>query len=293
MVEERSARPLRHRVVLVPLSAALILGLALSYYGYIWAAPPVNPAELAGALAFWTGFVLIVLAFPLRAVLLDFVRSLKTALGPAVFGAYLATHLLLYGFILEGIVTAIHGPQLLGVSTPTLFVYTDTFVPPSIPSALLDLSYNPAIVFTFPPEFSAALSFYSISMAVVIAVLVVANVVRTRELGKLCTASKMAKSFVLLPMVGVALGSSCCLSVAGLVSVYLLPAALADALASNLMLYYFTYFVLPAFAVVVLYLNYVSVAKFSSTLRSHTVGLSLPRTDSTRSLDAAWFEAGA
>ncbi|MDG6904089.1 MAG: hypothetical protein JRN72_04745 [Nitrososphaerota archaeon] len=275
MVEGTNVRPLSHLVAFVPLSAALILGLALSYYGYVWAAPAVNPAEFAGALAFWTGLVFMVLAFPLRAALLDFSRSLRTALGPAVFGAYLATHLLLYGFILEGIVTAIQGPQLLGVSTPALLVYTDTFVPPSLLSALLDLSYNPAIIFAFPPEFSVVLSFYSISMAVVIGVLVVANVVKTRELGKLCTATKMARSFVLLPVVGVVLGSSCCVSVAGLVSLYLLPVALADALASNLILYYFTYFVLPAFAAVVLYLNYVSVAKFSLTLRGHTGGLSL------------------
>ena len=261
-------------MLLVPLTGALVLGLVLSYFGYIWAAPSVNPAEFAGALVFWGGFVCLLLAFPLRAVFLDFARSLKTGLGAVIFAGYLATHLLLYGFVLEGIVTAIQGPQLLGVSTPALYVYTDTFVPPSLFSALSDLSYNPAIVFTYPPELSAALSFYSISMAVVIAVLVVANVGKTRELGKACSASKRAKSFALVPMIGIILGSSCCLSVAGLVSLYLLPAALADALASNLMLYYFTYFVLPAFAVVVLYLNYISVAKFSSALSGQGVGSS-------------------
>ena len=275
MLDEGKTGSAHRLAALVPLSATLILGLVLSYYGYIWAAPSVNPAELAGAFVFWAGFVSMLLVFPLRTVFLDFVRSLRTALGPAVFGAYLATHLLLYGFILEGIVTAIHGSQLLGVSTSTIFVYTDTFVPPSLISALLDLSYNPAIIFTFPPGFSAALSFYSISMAVVIAILVVANVKKTRELGNLCTTSKMARSFVLVPMVGIILGSSCCLSIAVLVSLYL-PVALADALASNLIVYYFTYFVLPAFAAAILYLNYVSVAKFSSTLRGHTSGPSRP-----------------
>ncbi|MCL4356070.1 MAG: hypothetical protein M1311_05750 [Thaumarchaeota archaeon] len=276
MIEERNKSSVHRLAALVSLSATLILGLVLSYYGYIWAAPSVNPAEFAGALVFWAGFVCLLLAFPLRAVFLDFTRSLKTVLGPVIFAGYLATHLILYGFVLEGIVTAIQGPQLLGVSTSSLYVYTDTFVPPSLFSALSDLSYNPAIIFTYPPEFSAALSFYSISMAVVIAILVVANVGKTRELGKICSASKRAKSFVLVPMMGIILGSSCCLSVAGLVSFYLLPVALADALASNLLLYYFTYFVLPAFAVAILYLNYVSVAKLSSTLSGHTSGPSLP-----------------
>ncbi|MDG6937873.1 MAG: hypothetical protein JRN42_04960 [Nitrososphaerota archaeon] len=260
---------------LISLTGALVLGLVLSYFGYIWAAPSVDPAELAGALVFWVGVVSILLAFPLRSVFLDFVRSLKTAMGPVVFVGYLASHLLLYGFLLDGIVTALQGPQLLGTSTPGLLVYTDTFVPPSLLSALLDLSYNPAIIFTYPPEFSAALSFYAIAMAVLIATLVVANVARTRELGKLCTTSKRARAYVLAPAVGIILGSSCCLSVAGVVSLFLLPAALADSLASNLTVYYFTYFVLPVFAAVVLYLNYVSVRKFSSALRAPAGGLPL------------------
>ncbi|MDG6942330.1 MAG: hypothetical protein JRN34_05345 [Nitrososphaerota archaeon] len=258
------------QAILISLTGALALGLVLSYFGYIWAAPSVDPGELAGALVFWVAVVSMLLAFPLRAAFQDFVRSLRTAVGPAVFVTYLASHLLLYGFVLEGIVTAFQGPQLLGISTPGLLVYTDTFVPPSLFSALLDLSYNPAIIFTYPPEFSAALSFYSISMALIIATLVVANVVRTRELGKLCTVSKRARAYVLAPMVGIILGSSCCLSVAGVVSLFLLPAALADTLASNLVVYYFTYFILPVFAAVVLYLNYISVTKFSSTLRAPT-----------------------
>ncbi len=263
-------------VIATALCADLTAGLILAYFSVVFVSSSMNLVVIASAFIFWVGLVSILLAFPLRAVFLDFTRSLKTVLGPVIFAGYLATHLILYGFVLEGIVTAIQGPQLLGVSTSSLYVYTDTFVPPSLFSALSDLSYNPAIIFTYPPEFSAALSFYSISMAVVIAILVVANVGKTRELGKICSASKRAKSFVLVPMMGIILGSSCCLSVAGLVSFYLLPVALADALASNLLLYYFTYFVLPAFAVAILYLNYVSVAKLSSTLSGHTSGPSLP-----------------
>ncbi|MDG6913643.1 MAG: hypothetical protein JRN14_00065, partial [Nitrososphaerota archaeon] len=114
------------QAILISLTGALALGLVLSYFGYIWAAPSVDPGELAGALVFWVAVVSMLLAFPLRAAFQDFVRSLRTAVGPAVFVTYLASHLLLYGFVLEGIVTAFQGPQLLGISTPGLLVYTDT-----------------------------------------------------------------------------------------------------------------------------------------------------------------------
>jgi hypothetical protein len=46
-----------------------------------------------------------------------------------------------------------------------LFVYTDVFYPPSLTSVPWDLSYNPSILTTNPPVFSAALSFYSVAVA--------------------------------------------------------------------------------------------------------------------------------
>ncbi len=226
-------------VIATALCADLTAGLILAYFSVVFVSSSMNLVVIASAFIFWVGLVSILLAFPLRAVFLDFTRSLKTVLGLTVFVSYLATSLLLV--FLEGI----HGSQLLGVSTSSLYVYTDTFVPRSLVSALLKLSYNPEIIFTFPPGFSAALSFYIISMYVVIAVLVVANVMKTRAPGKLYTAaSKRARSFLVL-ITGIAISS----------------VALSGALASNLIVYYFTYFVLPAFAVAILYLNYVSLSR--------------------------------
>ncbi len=225
-------------IIASALGVDLTAGLVLSYFSVVWVSPSMNLVVIASAFVFWVGLVSILLTFPLRAVFLDFTRSLKTVLGLTVFVSYLATSLLLV--FLEGI----HGSQLLGVSTSSLYVYTDTFVPRSLVSALLKLSYNPAIIFTFPPGF-LALSFYSISMAVVIAVLVVANVMKTRAPGKLYTAaSKRARSFLVL-ITGSASSS----------------VSLAGVFASNLIVYYFTYFVLPAFAVVILYLLYVSLSR--------------------------------
>ena len=179
-----------------------------------------------------------------------------------MFAGYLAVHLVVYGFVLEGILAAAYGTGGFTVS-PGLLVTTDVFSPPSLSSAFFDLAYNPSIVATVPPVFSVALSFYSISMAVAIAVLVVANVARTRELGELCTRWGKARSFVLLPAVGVALGASCCLSVAALLTIV---APSASVLSSNIWVYYTTYFAFPGLAAFLLWFNLRSIRRISARL---------------------------
>jgi hypothetical protein len=246
----------------------LCIGVLISYQGYLWGLATPNPGELLGSLLFWPAVVGLLLMFPLHDAFKDFMRSVRSALGAVVFTGYLAVHLVLYGFLLEALLTFSYGSSLLAVSSAGLFVTTDVFSPPSLESALLDLAYNPSIILTDPPVFSAALSFYAISVALVIGVLVLANVTRTRELGRLCSASKRARSLVLIPALGVVLGASCCLSVAGLVSLYTVPLALATELATSLLVYYITYFFLPAFAVVILYLNLRSIGRLSEVLSS-------------------------
>jgi hypothetical protein len=249
--------------VLVGLTA-ICVGVLLAYFGYLWDMVFPNPGELLGSFFFWFAVVGLLLAYPLREASRDFARSVRTRLGAGVFAGYLAVHLVLYGFLLEAIITVKYGSSLLEFSSPGLLVTTDVFSPPSLTSALFDLSYNPSIIFTNPPVFSAALSFYSISMAFIIDVLVLANIAKTKQLGKLCSGMKRTRSFVLVPALGIVLGASCCLSVAGLVSLYMLPLTLTTELASNLLIYYVTYFFLPALAVVILYLNLHSVRRLSA-----------------------------
>lgn len=268
MTEPRQIRKGEDTLHVLPGLAALCIGVVLSYAGYLWRMASPNPGELAGSLFFWSAVIYLLLVFPLRDATRDFAQSLRTRLGAGVFAGYLTIHLLLYGFLLEAILTFTYGSSLLAVSSPGLFVATDIFSPPSLASTLLDISYNPSIIFTDPPVFSAALSFYSISMALIIDVLVLANIGRMKELGRLCSVRKRARSFVLVPALGIILGASCCLSVAGLVSLYMVPLALATEFASSLLVYYITYFFLPAFAVVILYLNLRSVGRVSEGLAS-------------------------
>jgi len=261
----RESRRAKSDVVLDVLLAAAIAfcGVLMSYFGYIWGSASPNPGEILGSILFWGGVVYLLLGNPLRRAVADFGLAVRTRLGAGVFLAYLTVHLILYGFLLEVILATSFGSSLLVVPQQALFIRTDTFLPPSLTSTLFDLSFNPSIVLTVQPLFTAALSMYSISMALIIAVLVVANVGRTRELGKLVSARKRAATFVALPALGIVLGASCCLSVAGIISLYALPLATYSALASSLWLFYVTYFGLPSFAVAILFLNLRSVRKLT------------------------------
>lgn len=243
--------------------AFLCLGVALSYFGYLWGDAPLNPGELLGSFLFWSGVVYLLLTFPFRRTFQAFSDSVRTSLGAGVFAGYLAVHLILYGFLLEVILASIFGSSYLAVS-PVFFASTNVFSPPSLTSAMLDLAYNPSIIVAIPPVFSAALSFYAISVALLIAFLVVASIGKTREISELCTKGKKARSYVLLPAVGIVFGASCCLSVAGLAG--LVVPSVAE-LTSVLWVYFAIYFLLPSIAVVLLYLNLRSIEGISSGLR--------------------------
>lgn len=260
---QQSAGPRGNAFVLQGL-IFLGLGVALAYFGYIWGAITLNPNELLGPVLFWYAVVALLLAYPLREATRSFASYIRRPLGAGVFTAYLATHLVLYGFVLEAILSTIYGNGALAVS-PAFFVTTNVFSPPSLLSALFDVLYNPSIVLSAPPIFSAALSLYSISVAIVIDALVVASIGRTKEIGEFCTNRKKARSFVVLPALGIVFGASCCLSVAGLIS---LAVPSASVLTSAIWLYYFIFFFFPFIAGVLLYANFRSIEKISARLRS-------------------------
>jgi hypothetical protein len=235
------------------LSALIIAGLgtALVGLGYALGEVPFNVDELAGPAVFWFAAVFFLLAVPFREAARIFSKSVRTSFGMAAFSLYMAIHLILYGFLFQAILASIYGVSSFA-ATGGFFVTTNLFSPLSLVSVAFDIAYNPIIVMSAPPVFSTALSFYSIAVALVIAVLVVANIGRTRELGKLRTATGRARTFVVLPILGIVFGASCCLSVAGLVS---LASPAASLLASSPWIYYVTYFLFPCIAVAVLYLN--------------------------------------
>ncbi len=252
------------RRLAVPIHGFSVLALAMvsSYFAYLWGSAAVNPAEILAPFLFWYGIAFLLLAYPLRGAARDFARYIRTASGAAVFAIYLVIHILLYGFLLEGILTSFLGKDFVSTAAGATLT-TTVFTPPSVVNAALGLWYNPWIAITIPPAFETTLSLYSLVIAVVIDVLIVANIGKTRELGKACSIGAKSRSMVVFPALGIAFGASCCLSVPLLFTVVVPSAA---ALASLLWVYDLTYFLFPPFAVVLLYLNLYSVGKMTANM---------------------------
>jgi len=252
----------------VPVHGFTVLALAVfsSYFAYVWGSTVVNPAEILAPLLFWYGASFLLLSYPLKDALADFRRYIKTVTGAVVFAVYLVVHILLYGFLLEGILTSFYGKDFFTTAAGVTLT-TTTFVPPSPTNVVLALWYNPWLTITTPPAFSTTLSFYSLVIALLIDVLIVANIGKTRELGKACSVGERSRSIVVFPALGIVFGASCCLSVPLLFTVAVPSAA---ALSSLLWVYDATYFLFPPFAVALLYLNFGSVRKITARVQKST-----------------------
>jgi len=238
----------------------VVLGIIASLFAYAWRSSSFNLLEVIAAFLFWYGVAVSLISFPLRAAAVDFTRYVRTVLGASVFVVYLLVHVLIYGFLLEDLLSftgRYSYTAALGAS-----VSTTLLTPPSAVNALLALWYNPWITITFPPIFSTALSLYSLVIAVLIDVLIVANIGRTRELGRASSKGAGSRATVLLPALGVALGASCCLSVPLLLSVVVPSTAV---IASATWTYWVTYFLFPPFAIFILCTNLYAVNRLTTS----------------------------
>ena len=233
-----------------------------SFFAYLWGATSPNPSELLAPALFWYALCFLLVSYPLREAWLEFRAAINTALGATSFSVYMAIHVVLYGFLLESILVSFFDKPLVSAST-SAYVTTAVFAPPSLSNAVLALWFNPWITLTVPPVFDDALSFYSLAVAVLIGILIVANISKVLQLGSKCSANMKSRAVVLLPAMGVFLGASCCLTVPLLVTI---AAPSAPVLSSILWVYDATYFFFPPFAVVLLYLNLRSVGRISSML---------------------------
>jgi hypothetical protein len=255
--------------MILPIHGLTFIGLAVatSFSAYLWGATSPNPAELLAPALFWYAVCFFLVAYPLRHAWEDFRLYIRTTVGAGVFVLYLAIHVALYGFLLESLLVSVFG-QPYSSAAANFSITTSVFSPPSLSNAVLALWFNPWMVITIPPLFNDALSFYSLAIAVVIAILIVANIGRTRELGRVCSANLRSRSMLVFPALGIVFGASCCLSVPVLVT---LAVPTAAALSATLWLYDVTYFFFPLVAVVLLYLNLRSVNKIASNVVQSTV----------------------
>jgi hypothetical protein len=181
----------------------------------------------------------------------------------------MSLHLLVYGFILETIVTTMI-PAFGGFYVqPALSVSATPLSPFSIESVLANYFLTPSVGVDVPPYLSASLSLYSISMAIVIGILVETNIMKALELKNSYSLGRRSTAIVAVPLIGVIGGASCCLSLPVFIALIALPASALVA-PSAVLGYYMAYFFFPPATAFALKLNLDATSKISKKILSQT-----------------------
>jgi hypothetical protein len=218
--------------------------------------------ETLASLLFWGSILGFLLAVPLRNVLSLFASYMMRIQGTIWFVIYLSVHLFVYGLLLEGILIFLYKiPPIISqasVNTSSILAY-----PQSAITMLEDFAFNPSLNIVIPPGLSLSLSLYSFVVALVIAVLVVANVGKVMEVSKICTLRKKSLTYMVLPAAGVIGGAACCISLPFLI--YLIAPASAY-FTNSFDAYYIAYLAFPAATAIALRLNLDSTMKITSKL---------------------------
>jgi hypothetical protein len=249
--------------ITILLMMLLLVSLLLSLLSYsVNQLGEFNVFEGLASFVFWISIVSLIFLFPLRSIAPLFLKYVRTRLGAIVFGSYITVHLVLYGLLLEGIVTFSFGlPSVVSqfyVSVASISLY-----PVTLSSLLVGFAFNPSIDLLIPPVFVIALSFYTICISFLIGTLVLTNVMKVREIGKMCGTAIKSRNFVVLPILGVIGGAACCLSLPVLIS---LAAPTAAILSNTPVIWYSAYFVFPAATAVGLKYNMDSTMRLASKI---------------------------
>lgn len=229
----------------------LALGSALSVVAYHFPFLSFNYYQATGSVLFWAGAFLLAVFFLLGDAPRLALRYALTRKGGAVGAAYLALHLLLYGIVLEGILVSLYGAAS-SIASTLAFFSTDLLYPASLGNAVAGVAFSPSFTILIPPTYEASLSAFSVFTAVLIDILILANVSAVGTIGAARAAAVKTRAYILMPATGILLGASCCMSLPVLISV----ADPAFTILADLeWVFYFAYFVLPMIAAVLLKLN--------------------------------------
>lgn len=218
--------------------------------------------ETLASFMFWFALVSLAFWFPLRNSVKLFVRYFRTLRGKLLFGTYISIHLILYGFLLELILDSIYKRPEIAFQ-PGVYFASSLLYPISISSIITSFGFYPSISILVPPLFDLALSLYSFSFAIIIAVLIVTNVMQVVDLGNIFALAQKTRAFVLLPAIGVIAGASCCLSFPALISV---AAPSAASLSNSTPVFFIAYFGFPCATAIGLKYNLDSIRRTASDL---------------------------
>ena len=260
------------------LSALLAMSFPLADFAY--SASEIGAFTYVQGLAsflFWFSIISLVFLFPLRYVASLFRQYIRKPKGAALFGSYISIHLVLYGIILEGIVAyAFKVPSL--VNQLNVSVASVPLFPVNLSSILAGFGFNPSIDLFIPPFFVLAVSFYTVSLSIIIAVLVLTNVMKVVEIGKMCGVALKSRTLVVLPALGVIGGAACCLSLPILIS---LAAPTAAVISNNATVWYAAYFIFPSATAVGLKYNMDSTMRIASKMSKIVTAKSVAKTEET------------
>lgn len=238
----------------------MLAGVLVSYLSYSTPVLEFNPYQAAGSVLFWGGALALLYALFLAGPAALAARYARTRVGAAVGGAYLVVHLLLYGFVLEGILVIIAGIHSY-IFSPAVYLSTDTLFPASLWNAVEGIAFSPNINFVLPPVFELSLSVFSFFVAITVDVLILANIAKVKEIGVRSWVSR-SRAYVAMPAVGILLGASCCMSLPVVLSI--VSPNLEQAVAYG-WAFYVTYFVLPVLGIAVLKLNLDLASRIAAT----------------------------
>jgi hypothetical protein len=236
----------------------LWVGAMLTFLAYHTPPYAFNVYLAVGSTVFWLG------AFLLASTLLGntlklATRYLRTPKGALVGGTYITAHLLLYGFVLEGILVYAYAiPPFISGSFG--YLSSNLLYPASPANAVLGMAFSPSINLLLPPVFEISLSAFAIFIAVLVDLLILANITKVGEIGRAASRVVKSRAYVLMPLTGIALGASCCMSLPFLL---IIVAPTLAAPGPLIWAFYITYFVFPPFALVVLKLNFDLAAKIA------------------------------
>lgn len=167
---------------------------------------------IAGGLlaAFWLLFIYFIFYLLLGRIFSSFIGVLRRRVWARVlFPAYLAVHIVVYGYVLEKIVVLSSSRSLPTLSPQAYLMAIYYYSPHTLVEALISMTQNPGIFIILPPFYAVVLGPFALFSAFLIGVLVVVHTDRLlRAAGRL----KRAGGSVIYPAIGIVGGASCCIS---------------------------------------------------------------------------------
>lgn len=187
------------------------------------------------------------------------------------FALYLPIHLFVYSLSLEKLLSIIYG--LDEIFPYTQFLVTYTPFPLSPIGIFFTLLFDPSLDLFISPIYYLSLTPFSIITAIIISIIVSANVGKIIELFK--NHIKIVRQIALVITLGLVAGSTCCLSLPSLIAFYtpFLSNFVYNTVSGEILL--IAYFVLPIITILVLIDQFRKVLRIEENINRKDINSSM------------------